>query len=77
MDPEPVAGSGTHLGGVVTKARAKVKHNNDSEKVTVDALSRREQMGRWLEHKQVQLFLGHTQGASMRVHTGTDLELYS
>jgi hypothetical protein len=35
-DPEPVTGSGTHLGGVVSKARVKVKHNNTSEKVTVD-----------------------------------------
>jgi hypothetical protein len=38
QDQEPVAGSGTHLGGVVVKTRTKVKYSNDSEKVTVDAL---------------------------------------
>ena len=41
QDQELVAGTGTHLGGVVAKARAKVKHTNASEKVTVDVLSRR------------------------------------
>jgi hypothetical protein len=41
QDPETAAGSGTHLGGVVTKVRAKVKHSNASEKVTVDVLSSR------------------------------------
>jgi hypothetical protein len=41
QDQELVAGSGTHLGGVVVKSRAKVKHSNVSEKVTVDVLSRR------------------------------------
>ncbi len=40
-DQELVTGSGTHLGGVVVKARDKVKHTNVSEKVTVDVLSRR------------------------------------
>ena len=39
QDQELVAGTGTHLGGVVAKARAKVKHTNASEKVTVDVLS--------------------------------------
>ena len=38
QDQEPVAGSGTHLGGVVVKTRTKVKYSNDSEKVTVDVL---------------------------------------
>ena len=41
QDQELVAGTGTHLGGVVAKARAKVKHTNASEKVTEDVLSRR------------------------------------
>ncbi len=41
QDQELVAGSGTHLDGVVTKAWAKVNHTNASEKVTVDVLSRR------------------------------------
>ena len=41
QDQELVSGTGTHLGGVVAKARAKVKHTNASEKVTVDVLSRR------------------------------------
>ena len=41
QDQELVAGTGTHLGGVVAKARATVKHTNVSEKVTVDVLSRR------------------------------------
>ena len=41
QDQELVVGTGTHLGGVVAKARAKVKHTNASEKVTVDVLSRR------------------------------------
>jgi hypothetical protein len=41
QDQELVPGSGTHLGGVVVKARTKVKHSNVSEKVTVDVLSRR------------------------------------
>ena len=36
-----MVGSGTHLGGVVTKDRAEVKYTNVSEKVTVDVLSRR------------------------------------
>ena len=35
QDQELVAGTGTHLGGVVVKARTKVKHTNASEKVTV------------------------------------------
>ena len=35
QDQEPVAGSGTHLDGVVVKSRSKVKHINSSEKVTV------------------------------------------
>ena len=38
---ELVVGTGTHLGGVVAKARDEVKHTNVSEKVTVDVLSRR------------------------------------
>jgi len=41
QDQERVAGSGTHLGGVVVKVRVKVNHSNVSEKVTVDVLSRR------------------------------------
>ena len=41
QDQELVVGTGTHLDGVVVKTRAKVKHTNDSEKVTVDVLSRR------------------------------------
>ena len=41
QDQELVAGTGTHLDGVVPKARAKVKHTNASEKVTEDVLSRR------------------------------------
>ncbi len=36
-----MVGSGTHLDGVVTKARCKVKYTNDSEKATVDVLSSR------------------------------------
>jgi len=32
QDQELVAGSGTHLGGVVAKVRAKVKHTNASER---------------------------------------------
>jgi hypothetical protein len=69
QDQELVVGTGTHLGGVVAKARAKVKHTNPSEKVTVDVLSRR-----ILEYG---LSLGDTQGATMWVHKGADLELYS
>jgi hypothetical protein len=41
QDQELVVGTGTHLDGVVVKTRAKVKHTNSSEKVTVDVLSRR------------------------------------
>ena len=41
QDQELVSGTGTHLGGVVTKVRAKVKHTNASQKVMVDVLSRR------------------------------------
>ena len=41
QDQELVVGTGTHLGGVVTKARTKVKDTNVSEKMTVDVLSRR------------------------------------
>jgi hypothetical protein len=41
QDQEPVTGSGTHLGGVVSKVRVKVKYINGSEKVTVDVLSGR------------------------------------
>jgi hypothetical protein len=40
QDQELVTGSGTHLDGVVSKSRTKVKNNNDS-KVTVDVLSSR------------------------------------
>ena len=40
QDQELVSGTGTHLGGVVTKDRAKVKDTNVSDKVTVDVLSR-------------------------------------
>jgi hypothetical protein len=69
QDQELVVGTGTHLGGVVAKARAKVKHTNASEKVTVDVLSRQ-----ILEYG---LSIGDTQGATMWVHKGADLELYS
>ena len=40
QDHETVPGSGTHLDGVVDQKRTKVKNNNDSEKVTVDVLTR-------------------------------------
>ena len=36
-----------------------------------------EQVGRWHGHYQVHLSLGHKQGATMWVHKGADLELYS
>ena len=41
QDQETVAGSGTHLDGVVAQKRTKVKNSNASEKVTVDVLVRR------------------------------------
>jgi hypothetical protein len=68
QDQELVVGTGTHLGGVVAKARAKVQYTNAFEK---------REMGRWHGHYQVQLSLGDTQGATMWVHKGADLELYS
>jgi hypothetical protein len=68
QDQELVVGTGTHLGGVVEKVRVKVKHTNASEK---------REMGRRHGDYQVQLSLGDTQGATMWVHKGADLELYS
>ena len=41
QDQETVAGSGTHLGGLVAQKRTKVKNSNASEKVTADVLARR------------------------------------
>ena len=41
QDDETVAGLGTNLEGVVVQERKKVKHHNDSIKVTVDVLNRR------------------------------------
>jgi hypothetical protein len=40
QDQELVVWTGTRLNGVVVKVRAKVKHTNSSENVTVDVLSR-------------------------------------
>ena len=52
QDQELVVGTGTHLGGVVAKARAKVKYTNVSEKVTVDVLSRRIQVRLWVRESR-------------------------
>jgi hypothetical protein len=41
QDQETVAGSGTHLGGLVAQKRTKGKNINASEKVTTDVLVRR------------------------------------
>ncbi len=76
QDQETVAGSGTHLGGVVAQKRTKVKNSNASEKLTVDVLARRI-LDYGIVNQQVQLSLGHKQGETVWVHKGADFVLYS
>ena len=77
QDQELVPGTGTHLGGVVAKAKAKLKGLQHGIYFISNDRGLGEQVGRWHGHYQVQLSLGDTQGATMWVHKGADLELYS
>ena len=70
QDQELVVGTGTHLDGVVAKARAKVKHTNASEKVTVDVLFRRILEYGLVKTERATNLVWDSQGTTMWVHKG-------